>query len=138
MVSKPPTFLKSDGFWWFYGNSCKKTWFCSRPAKSKLAILRSNWPQTSYTSSFSFKYHITIAIFCMRLFRGRFEEGPILLLKWGFSQFDLQPQDCFEVREILLWALWLPLTKCTLILRTMASNAPIPGNGWFLHTLLFL
>ena len=93
--------------------------------------LRSNWPPTPHISSFSFKYHMAIAFFCMRLFRGCFEMGPILLLKPRFSHFNLQPQASFEVREIILWALWLPLTKVTFILRTMTSNLPIPSNHWF-------
>ena len=87
--------------------------------------------------SFLFKYHMTMEIFCMKLFRGCFAIGPILLLKQQFSHFNLQSQGSFEVREIILWALWLPLAKVNFILRTMASNTPIPGNGWFCQTLFF-
>ena len=65
---------------------------------------RSLWPQTSHIRSFLFKYHVTLAILCIRLFRGHFATDLILLLKPGYLQFDLNPQNCFEASEILLWA----------------------------------
>ena len=46
--------------------------------------LRPLWPQMSHISSFSLKYHITIAFVHLRLFRGRFVIGWILLHKQEF------------------------------------------------------
>ena len=52
-VSKPPTFLKSDNFEQLYGDSCEKTGFCSRPTKSKPAVVSRNHERCSWTLLFA-------------------------------------------------------------------------------------
>ena len=54
--------------------------------------LRSVWPQKGHICSFSFKYHIAMVFFILRLNIGHFAIDLFLLQKNGFSHSSLWPQ----------------------------------------------
>ena len=59
-------------------------------------------PQKSYISLLSFKYHIAIVLFLIRLLRGQFAIGLILLQKQGFLQIGLCSRYRFEASEVVM------------------------------------
>ena len=69
-------------------------------------FLRPVWPPKSYISTFSCKYHISIAFFNLRLFSGLFDKDLILLQKLQKIPFGLWPQSSFEASETILGANW--------------------------------